>query len=424
MSQNSKLAINGGAKAASKPIQHATGWPHITEEDEYAVLEVLRAGSMSGTDVTKLWEKEFAEYLGVSHCLGFCNGTAALLSAMWSVGVGVGDEIICPTMTYWASALPCYQLGATAVFADIEPHSLCIDPNDIERHISDRTKAIIAVHYGGYPADMDPIMAIAEKHNLKVIEDVSHSHGGLYKGRMTGSIGHVAAMSCMSGKSLVAAESGMFATNDRVLWERAIAFGHYSRHGDLTEPDLVAGKGFPWGGVKHRANQLSSALGRVQLRHYNERMKEIDNAMNHFWDLLEGCPGIKAHRPPKGSGSTMGGWYAAKGLYRAEELDGLPLDKYCEAVRAEGCNTSPGANKCMHLHPVFNEVDIYGHGKPTCIANADRDVRQPPGSLPVAESIDRTTYHIPWFKRMAKDVIEEQAAAFRKVAENADQVPR
>ncbi|MCP4638915.1 MAG: DegT/DnrJ/EryC1/StrS family aminotransferase [bacterium] len=419
---STKLAIHGGPKTVTADCGKATAWPLITKEDEDAVLEVLRAGSMSGTDITKEFEKEFAAYLGVEYCLGYCNGTASLLGAMFGCGVGAGDEIICPGMTYWASALPCFQLGATVVFADVDPDSLCIDPADIDHRITDRTKAIVIVHYAGYPCDMDPIMAIAEKRGVKVIEDVSHAHGSLYKGRITGSLGHVAAMSCMSGKSLVASEAGMLATNDREIWERAIAFGHYARHDDLTIPDLVKGKGYPLGGAKHRMNQLSSALGRSQLRAYPGRIAEIQEAMNLFWDLQEGVPGIKAHRPSKESGSTMGGWYAAKGLYRAEELGGLHVKKFCEAVSAEGCQTGPGANRAMNLHPVLNDVDIYGHGKPTRNAFSDRDVRQPEGSLPVTESIMEICYHIPWFKRMDKEAIEQCAAAYRKVAENADQL--
>jgi len=178
--------------------------------------------------------------------------------------------------------------------------------------------------------------------------------------------------------------------------------------------------GLPLGGCKYRMHQLSSAVGRVQLRHYRERVVEIQKAMNYFWDLLEGLPGIRAHRPSKESGSTMGGWYAPKGLYLAEELGGLSIDKFCEGVRAEGAaSCSPGCNFPMHLHPLYNTVDVYGHGRPTIIANASRDVRQGPGTLPVAESILKRCFHIPWFKKYVPEVIEKYAAAFRKVCENA-----
>ncbi|NIA13303.1 MAG: hypothetical protein GWP08_04425 [Nitrospiraceae bacterium] len=417
-----KLALLGGPKAVMVDSANTFRWPIITEEDEAAVLEVLRSGDMSGTDVTKAFEEDFARYFDMPYCLGHCNGTAALLAAMYACGVGAGDEIICPSVTYWASALPCYSLGASVVFADCDPSTLNMDPGDIEHRITGRTKAIMVVHYCAHPSDMDAIMAIARKHGVKVIEDVSHAQGSLYKGTLTGTIGDVAAMSLMSQKSLVVGEGGMLVTRDRMLWERAVAFGHYGRHGELTDPGLIAGKGYPFGGVKHRMNQLASALGRVQLAHYQERIEAIQAAMNYFWDLLEGCPGVRAHRPAKDSGSTMGGWYAAKGLYRAEELGGLDIGRFCEAVTAEGSPTGPGANPPMHLHPLLNEYDIYGHGQPTRIAFATRDLRQPPGSLPVSERIGREVFSVPHFKHVHKDVIELHAAAFRKVAENAAQL--
>ena len=414
-----KLALLGGPKTVTRESPDTFRWPIITAEDEAAVLEVLRSGNMSSIDVTQAYEKEFGAYFGMPHCLAHCNGTAALVSAMYACGVAVGDEIICPSLTYWASALPCFSLGASVVFADCDPDTLNIDPGDIEHRITDRTKAIVVVHYCGYPCDMDAIMAIARRRGVMVIEDVSHAQGSLYKGTLAGTFGDVAAMSLMSQKSLVVGEGGMLMTRDKRLWERAVAFGHYERHDQLTEPDLVPFKGYPFGGVKHRINQLASALGRVQIKYYQARIDEIQRAMNFFWDLLEGCPGVKAHRPPKGSGSTMGGWYAAKGLYRAEELGGLEIRRFCEAVSAEGCPISPGANSPMHLHPVLNDFDIYGHGKPTRNAHSGRDLRQPPGSLPVSERIAETCYSIPHFKRLHKDVIEAHAAAFRKVAENS-----
>ena len=419
----SKLAINGGPKAIQTNPEDIFSWPIITKEDEEAALEVLRAGSMSSIDITQMFEEEYAQWHGVKYALGHNTGTASLHAAMFGCGVGLGDEIICQSMTYWASALPAFSLGATVVFAEMDPNTLTINPNDIEHRITKRTKAIMVVHYCAYPTDMDPIMEIAERYGIKVIEDVSHAHGGLYKGKLVGTIGHVGAMSLMSGKSLPCGEGGILVTNDREIYERAVAFGHYERTGQaLTLPELKQFAGLPLGGYKYRMHQISSAVARVQLRHYKGRMLEIQKAMNYFWDLLEGVPGIKAHRPSKNSNSTMGGWYAARGLYAPEELGGLSIGKFCEAVRAEGASTGPGANFLLHLHPVLNDADIYGHGKPTRIANSDRDVRQPKGSLPVTESIPDRIYSIPWFKHYRPRVIEEYALAFRKVAENADEI--
>ena len=264
------------------------------------------------------FEKEFAAWQGVKYAMGASSGTAALHAAMFGCKVGVGDEIICPSLTHWASCLQAFSLGATVVFAEVEPHSLCLDPNDIEHRITPRTKAIVVVHYCGYPADMDPIMAIARKHKIKVIEDVSHAHGGLYKGRRVGTIGDVAGYSLMSGKSLATGEAGILTTNDTEIYERALAFGLYERNNaDAIQTEaLKPFVGLPLGGYKYRMHQMSSAVGCVQLKHYDVRMAEIQKAMNLFWDLLEGVPGIQAHRPPKDSGSTKAGLYNPRGEYQ------------------------------------------------------------------------------------------------------------
>jgi dTDP-4-amino-4,6-dideoxygalactose transaminase len=419
MIHTEQLAMQGGPKAIQRDPGDIFDWPIITAEDEAAVLDVLRNKKMSGTDITVQFEKEFAAWQGTKYALGFNNGTAALHAAMYGCGVGVGDEIISPSLTYWASILPCFSLGATMVFAEVEPNSMCIDPKDIEHRITNRTKAILVVHYMGHPTDMDPIMEIAHKHNLKVIEDVSHAHGALYKGRKVGSIGHVGAMSMMSGKSFAVGEAGMLVTNDREIVDKGISLGLYERGGEVVTESLRPFIAVPMGGYKYRMHQMSSAVGRVQLKHYDARIAEIQKAMNYFWDQLEGVPGIRAHRPAKDSGSTMGGWYAAHGLYVPEELGGLSVTQFAKALDAEGfVEGGPGCNLPLHLHSVFNTCDVYGHGKPTRIANSDRDLRQPAGSLPVTEGIGKRTYCIPWFKHYRPEIIDEYVNAFRKVSEN------
>ena len=418
MTTTSPLAILGGPAGVTLPPGDTFTWPIITEEDETAVLEVLRRGAMSELDVTMAFEKDFAAWQGRTYALGFNTGTSALHAAMFGVGLGVGDEIICPSITYWASALQCFSLGATVVFADVRPDTLCLDPNDIEQRISPRTKAIMVVHYLGHPADMDAIMQVADRHGIPVIEDVSHAHGGRYRGRTVGNFGAVAAMSLMSGKSMPIGEGGMLVTDDRGIYERAIAFGHYRRFDATIEsPDLRGYRGLPLGGQKCRMNQLGSAMGRVQLKAYDERAAEIRKALNLFWDLLEGVPGLRAHRVDESEGSTMAGWYNAGGLYNPEALGGLSVTRFAEAVRAEGSACRAGVNKPLHLHPLFNTCDIYGHGRPTRLAHSDRDLRQPSGSLPVSETIGAHTYVIPQFKRYRPEVIEQHAAAYRKVAE-------
>lgn len=426
---NSTLAVLGGEKTVTLDPGDIFTWPTVTGEDEEAVLDVIRRGAMSNDDVTRVFEGELSKYFDVNHAICYCNGTSALLGGMFGCGIAVGDEIIGPSLVCWASVMPALNLGASIVFADVLPDTICIDPDDIEHRITDRTKAIVATHNYGYPCDMDAIVAVARKHGLKVIEDVSHAHGSLYKGKMVGTMGDVACFSMMAGKSLAIGEAGALVTNDRTIFERATAFGFYERTGtgasryaggepDISQPELVKFRGLPLGGYKHRMNQTCSAMGRVQLRHYPGRIIEIQKAMNYFWDGLKGVPGIHAHRPPEGSGSTMGGWYSPIGLYRPEEIGGLAIHRFCEAVTAEGVNCWPGCNIPLHLHPVLREADVYGHGKPTIIANADRDVRPEKDSLPVTESVPERTMGIPWFKHRRTEIIDEYIAAFRKVAEN------
>jgi perosamine synthetase len=413
-----ELAILGGPIAIDHNPGDLITWPMVTEEDEVAVLEVLRRGGMSGTEITRQFEEEFAAWQGTRYALGFSSGTASIHTAMFACGVGVGDEIICPSITYWASALQCFSLGATVVFAEVDINTLCIDPNDIEHRISPRTKAIVVVHYAGHPCDMDPIVEIARRHNIKVIEDVSHAQGGFYKGRKVGTLGDVGAMSLMSGKSFAIGEAGILVTDDREIWERAMAFGHYERFtGDFETEALRPFAGLPLGGYKYRMHQLSSAMGRVQLKYYDERCEEIDKAMTYFGELIEDIPGLRIRKVEE-VGSTMAGWYHPMAHYSAEELGGLSVGRFAAAARAEGLDCIAGCNFPLHLHPVFNECDVYGDGRPTRIAHSAGDVRQKQGSLPISESINSRVCTIPYFKHYRPAAIEEYAAAYRKVALN------
>lgn len=420
----SELALFGGPKAVTcntdlnAPMKK---WPIFTEEEENAVLDVLHKNSMSETALTKEFEAEFAKWMGVKYALGFNNGTASLMAAFYGAGVRKGDEVICPSVVYWAACTSLLSLGATPVFADLSEDTLCIDPDDIERKISDKTKAIIVVHYLSHPCDMDRIMAIAKKYNLKVIEDVSHAQGGTYKGRMLGTIGDVAGISLMAGKSFAIGEAGMLVTNNREIFEHARALGHYDRFDENTTEceDLKPYVRLPLGGYKFRMHQMSAAVGLVQIKYYDERCKEIRKAMNYFWDLLEGVPGIRPHRTNEAEGSTMAGWYSPHGIYVPEELEGLSITRFCEAVRAEGVfECIPGVNLSLHTHGLFQTADVYGDGKPTRIAHATRDVRELDKDLKFSNEIGKRVYNIPWLKKFVPEEIEQYANAFKKVALN------
>ncbi len=415
-----KLALLGGNKTIIKENEELFEWPIISEEHERAVVRVMREENMSGLNITKEFEAKYAAWLGMKYGLTSPNGTTAIKEAMFALGVGVGDEVITPSVTFWASVLQVYNLGATPVFADIDPETLCIDPNDIEHRITENTKLIVVTHYGAMPADMDPIMTIARKHNIKVLEDCSHAHGALYKGQKVGTFGDAAGFSLMSVKSFAIGEGGIFVTNDKYVFERALLYGHYLRHEEIETEELKKYTGMPCGAHKNRLNQLTAAIGLVQLKKYPDQMAEIDKAMNYFCDQLENVPGIKAIRPEKNSGSTKGGWYYPLFKYKPDELGGLSLTRFAKAINAEGSYCSPGATAPMHLHPALTEMDIYGHGKPTRIANykGNNPKELLHQSLPVSESINPFTFEVPWFKHFWKEEIDKHVEAYTKVSEN------
>ena len=414
------LAILGGTPALDprQVPEELFRWPIFTEEEEQAALDVLRRNAFSGTDITRQFEQEVAQWLGADYALAFCNGTMSLSAAMFGIGLGAGDEIICPTKTYWASITHAANLGASAVFCNIND-MLSMDPEDIRRCISPRTKAIMVVHYIAYPCDMDAIMAIAREHNLKVIEDVSHAQGGLYKGKRLGTFGDVGAMSMMSGKSFAAGELGMLVTSDRRIYERAIAYCHYERNNEKNIVDSEELKSFlhiSLGGYKGRANQLCTAIGRVQLKYYDQRCARIREAMNYFWDQLEGLPGIRAIRVDESTGSNMAGWYCPHGRYYPEQLHGLSVQRFCEALTAEGVKSKPGANFCLHTHKLFKTFDANHLGRPSRSAYNDRDL----GAMDDAcdPSLEKYCFSVPWFIHPEKEWIDRYAAAIRKVIEN------
>lgn len=430
----SPLAVRGGAPEITDDHTGLFHWPIVTDEDIAAVADVMRRGITSSVNINQQFEAEWGQYIGTQYNLCGCNGTMSVLTAMFAAGVGRGDEVICPSVTFWGSCFGTLLLGATAVYADLHPTTLTIDPDDVARKITPRTRAIVAVHYRAHAADMDRLMALAEPRGIKVIEDVSHAHGSMYKGRMCGALGHVSAASLMGTKSLVAGEGGVLSTNDRAIWERAVCFCHYERVREfVTDPKLrrmvmVDGRSepMPLVGLKGRMNQMASAYARVQLKHYPARIAEIDRAIRRFGSLIEDIPGLKLFKCPDEPGWSMGGWFQPMAWYDRDKMAGVPVDKFIAALKAEGTRSGRAANFPQHLHPAMRESDVFHDGKPTRLAFTDRDVlsgeRRGGGGLPVSESIHERTLYIPYFKHDDADKIEQHAAAWRKVAARIEEL--
>jgi perosamine synthetase len=417
-----KLAINGGTPVVTITPEEFSTWPVISEEDEQAILDVLHARSMSGGDVTAQLEAEYAQWEGSEFALAANSGTAAIHCAMYGLGIGRGDEVITPTWTFWATHGQLMNLGATPVFCDLDPRTLCPCPQDAEARITPKTKAIIVVHMAGYAADMDAFMDIAQRHGIGILEDYSHSHASTWKGQKVGSIGHVGAASIMSEKPMASGEGGMLNTNDRDIYERAIMFGHGDHMKYVQNEEYTRFAPLPWGGYKYRMHQMTSAMARVQLRNYDKNRAPGVKAMERFFSQVCTVPGVGCNYPLEDPDVTVGASYWQMLILADEIISRVPNGVIAQAIRAEGGRAGAGGYFCHHLHPYWNECDVYGDGKPTRIAFSDRDVRQGVGDCPHAEKIINYLVQVPRMIRYDEPYIDQLAAAYVKVLANLDQL--
>ena len=259
-------------------------------EEENAVLDVLRRRWLTMGAVTQLFEKEFADSVGAEHAIAVNNATAALHLACVGCDLGPGDEVIVPSLTFVATANAVRYVGATPVFADIESElDFTISVRSIEACLTDRTRAIIVMHYGGYSCDMPSIMALAKKHNLFVIEDAAHAAGSSLEGRGLGTWGEVGCYSFFSNKNMTTGEGGMLVTNDAALAEKLRTL---RSHG-MTSMTWDRHKGHAWSydvtalGYNYRIDEIHSAIGRVQLTKLAGNNLRRAQITTQYQELLE-----------------------------------------------------------------------------------------------------------------------------------------
>lgn len=248
---------------------------YVDEQISQAVARVLQSGRYIKGQELKGFEQEFAGLCGTRYAVGVSSGTSAILLSLMALGIGASDEVIVPSMTFIATATPAIFLGATLVYADIDPESYTIDPADVRRKVSSRTKAIIPVHLYGHPCDMDSLNEIARENNLYIIEDACQSHGAIYKGRKTGSLGDIACFSFYPSKNMtVLGDGGMITTNDKALAEKVGMMRDHGRVGKYVHNIL---------GLNFRLSEIHAAIGREQLKHladWNRRRHEIATQYN------------------------------------------------------------------------------------------------------------------------------------------------
>jgi hypothetical protein len=274
-------------------------WPQFSEEQVEAAAEVLRSGAVNywTGEQGKLFEREYAAYLGTKYAIAVSSGTAALELALRALGIGPGDEVITTCRSFIASASCIVTVGAIPVLADVDRESQNITADSIRRKLTSRTKVIIAVHLAGWPCDMDPILDLAKSNHLAVIEDCAQAHGARYKGRPVGSMGDINAFSFCQDKIITTAgEGGLVTTNNDSLWEKAWAYKDHGKSFDAVYRRKHP-PGFRWlhesFGTNMRMTEVQAAVGRIALRHLDEWVaKRRQNA--DFW--TEGLKDLKAVR--------------------------------------------------------------------------------------------------------------------------------
>ena len=395
-----KLALNGGEPVVKRTI--GKRWPIFDEREEKVLLEVLHSGEWNRRDKVDEVGEAFSAYQDAKHGIPLANGTVALQCALKAVGVNAGDEVIVPALTFVATATAVVLVNAVPIIVDIDPLTYNISPEAIETAITPKTKAIIPVHNGGYPADMDAIMEIANKYGLWVIEDCAHAHGSQWRDKGVGSIGHLGTFSFQIGKTLTCGEGGMVLTNDDALAENAARFAN----------------------LNMRMTNLQAALLLSQLARFDAQVETRERNTTH---LVAGMKAIKGIDPiPRDDRVTRWCFYYWDFRYIPDQFNGVPRNRFLEGLQAEGIPCGVGA----HGQPIYREgpfADMNLFDQLGCARK---------GSLYAGE-IDYSTVYCPNAERVyAEEVcsfshalflgdvddMEYILEAFHKLRENTDEL--
>ncbi len=370
--------------------------PCLGDEEYNEVLDTLKSGWITMGPKTTRFEELFGQYVGSRHAIAVSSCTAGLHLALVAGEVGPGDEVITTPLTFCSTANVVVHQGATPVLADIRPDTLNIDPEQIRTRITRRTRAIIPVHVGGHPCEMDEIMAIAKEHGLLVIEDGAHATGARYKGRMIGTIGDVTVFSFYATKNLTTGEGGMITTENgemaeqvRVLRLHGIssdAWKRYSDRGSWYYEVLLPG-------YKYNMNDIQASLGIHQLAKQEEFLRARERYAQMYTDAFNEMPEIVA---PVVKEHVRHAWH----LYTIRlSLERLKIDRgqFIEALRKENIGTSVHFIP-LHLHPYYRHS--YGFK---------------PGDFPIAEGAYDRIVTLPCYPKMSLQDLEDVISAVQKV---------
>ncbi len=335
------------------------GEPDITPLERQAVLEVLKGGWLTRGAECLAFESEFCQAVGSSHALALNSCTAALHLALLVHRVGPGDEVILPSLTFAATGHVVVHVGATPVFAEIDPETYCLDPNHVEALLSSRTKAILPVHYGGHPADMDSLRNLADRHGLILIEDAAHALGAAYRGAPIGAGRSCACFSFYSNKNITTGEGGMLTLPAEDLLDHATRLSLHGMSKDAWK--RFGGRG-DWRyrvtefGYKCNANDILAALGRVQLSRLPEMQERRARAWAFYREMFDGDPRLIL--PPEQPTVVH-----ARHLYplRLGDEARAERDGLVDTLRSKGIGATVHYDP-LHLHPAYRERFGYKSG--------------------------------------------------------------
>jgi len=344
----SKLAILGGKPVRAKTFPHWPIWDK--EKDEENVVAVLRSGVWSRARVVAEFEKEYARMLGARRCLATTNGTAALLTSLHVLGIGVGDEVLVGPYTFIASIDAIFLAGALPIMVDTDPETFQVNPDKMEAKITRNTKAIIPVHILGLPANMDKITAIARKHHLLVVEDACQAWLAEWRGRKCGTLGDLGCFSFQNSKHLTCGEGGAVVGNDDAIMDQCHSYHNFGRPYGET---MLTLSGYIRLGSKYRMTEFQAAILLAQMKRLEEQTRRRGENAAYLTAKIKGIPGIVPHRLY--DGATRAAYHLYPFRYDRERFDGIPRAKFLAALRAEGIPCSSGYN-AINKDPFFERT--------------------------------------------------------------------
>lgn len=388
-----KLALHGGPAIRDTFLPYGKQW--IDEDDIQAVIDVLKSDYLTTGPTVGQFEQAFAQYVGAQYAVAFANGTAALHGACFAAGITEGDEVITTPLTFVASANCVLYAGGIPVFADINPTTFNIDPKSIEEKITEKTKAIIPVHFAGQPVDLDEIHRIAKENDLIVIEDAAHALGGTYKNKKIGVHSDMTMFSLHPVKHITTGEGGIITTNNKEYYDRLIQF---RTHGITKNPMECIKNDGPWYyemqflGFNYRMTDIQAALGLSQLKKVDffiERRKKYVAQYNEAFAKMEEII------YPKQMSGVESSWHIYVIRLRRDKLNAKRKEIF-EALLKENI----GVN--VHYIPVHTQPYYQQLGYQT-------------GTCPTAEKIYEEIITLPLFPKMTEQDVKDVISAVKKV---------